>query len=196
VVADTATITDWRFVDPADLPVIASPIDLLGVNYYQPTLVAAAEHPRPSNRPTPWPGCEGVEFRRPSGSVTSMDWPVDASALRDLLVRLHRDYDIPVAVTENGAAYDDVVTDAGAVHDVERIAYLRDHLAAVHEAIRAGVPVRGYFVWSLMDNFEWSMGYSKRFGLVHIDYGTQRRTVKDSGWWYRDVIASGGVPAG
>jgi beta-glucosidase len=124
-----------------------------------------------------------------------MGWSVDSTGLRDLLLRLRRDYgDVPLVVTENGAAYDDQPTTDGAVHDPDRIAYLRSHLGAVYDALRAGVDVRGYFVWSLLDNFEWAFGYRRRFGIVHVDYGTQRRTWKDSAHWYRDVIAAGGVP--
>jgi beta-glucosidase len=108
-------------------------------------------------------------------------------------VRVRDGYgDVALIVTENGAAYDDRVVD-GAVHDTERIEFLRGHLAACHEALRAGVDLRGFFVWSLLDNFEWSYGYSQRFGLVHVDYATQARTLKDSAYWYRDVIARGGL---
>lgn len=99
---------------------------------------------------------------------------------------------VPLIVTENGAAYDDYADPEGAVHDPERVAYLRSHLAAVHRAIVDGADVRGYFLWSLLDNFEWAYGYSKRFGMVHVDFASQRRTPKDSARWYADVIARGG----
>ncbi|GMA87756.1 hypothetical protein GCM10025868_30060 [Angustibacter aerolatus] len=98
-------------------------------------------------------------------------------------------------VTENGAAYDDVLDADGGVHDVERVDYLRDHLGAVLDAVEAGAPVRGYYLWSLLDNFEWSYGYSKRFGIVHVDYDTQVRTPKDSATWYADVVRTGRLPA-
>jgi beta-glucosidase/6-phospho-beta-glucosidase/beta-galactosidase len=112
------------------------------------------------------------------------------AVLRDILLRVRRDWPgLPVIVTENGAAFDDVAVD-GAVHDVRRTAYLREHLGAVASAIATGADVRGYLVWSLMDNFEWAWGFDKRFGLIHIDYRTLQRTVKDSGLWYRDQIAS------
>jgi beta-glucosidase len=124
-----------------------------------------------------------------------MGWPVTPDGLRDLLVRLKAAYpDLPpIHITENGVAYDDAVVD-GAVHDVRRIAYLDSHLRALHAAIAAGVDVRAYFQWSLLDNFEWSHGYRMRFGLVHVDYDTQARTPRDSAFWYRDVMARNGLP--
>ena len=97
-------------------------------------------------------------------------------------------------ITENGAAFDDVVSPDGAIHDQQRIDYLHDHIAAVRAAIEAGVDVRGYFAWSLLDNFEWSFGYDRRFGLIRVDYDTLQRTWKDSAYWYRDVIARNGLP--
>jgi beta-glucosidase len=198
VLADTADLTDWGFVRDGDLATIARPLDLLGVNYYRPTLVSAGEPvPQTVNgrRPTQWPGCAEVRFHQPAGPVTNMGWSVDASGLRDLLLRLRRDYgDIALVVTENGAAYDDRPTGDGIVHDPDRIAFLRGHLGAVHEAIQAGVDVRGYFVWSLLDNFEWAYGYAKRFGIVHVDYATGARVPKRSAYWYRDVIARHGLP--
>jgi beta-glucosidase len=119
-----------------------------------------------------------------------MGWEIDPSGLRNLLVRITRDYDdIPVYITENGSAWPDVVDADGAVHDGDRTAYLHSHLGAVADAADAGADVRGYFAWSLLDNFEWAFGYSKRFGLVHVDYATQQRTVKDSGRAYAAVIA-------
>ncbi len=190
VLENTASLVDWAdLVRNGDLEVISRPIDVLGVNYYQPSLVGAGR----LEPPNPWPGCADVGFAPQDAPVTAMDWPIDASGLRDILLRIRDDYgDVPLMVTENGAAYEDTVV-AGAVHDDARIAYLHDHLAAVHEALRAGVDVRGYYVWSLLDNFEWAYGYSQRFGLIHVDYATQARTLKDSAYWYRDVIARGGL---
>jgi beta-glucosidase len=121
--------------------------------------------------------------------LTAMGWEVEPEGLYELLVRLHRDYAIPMAITENGAAFDDPPAANGIVEDPDRVAYLEGHLDAVARAIEAGVDVRRYFAWSLMDNFEWSRGYAKRFGIVHVDYETQRRTIKRSGVWYRDLIA-------
>ena len=126
---------------------------------------------------------------------TAMGWEVYPAGLRELLLRLHREY-APAAlyVTENGAAYEDAPAPEGTVDDGDRERYLRVHLEAVHEALAAGVPVGGYFAWSLLDNFEWTHGYGKRFGLVRVDFDSQRRTPKRSALWYRDVIAQGGLP--
>jgi beta-glucosidase len=198
VIDDTAHLTDWSFVKDADLPLIATPIDVLGVNYYQPALVAAYDPAAPGeNAGNPadatWIACESVQFLPHPGPRTNMDWTIDATGLRDLLIRLHRDYPgLPLYVTENGAAFDDDVVD-DRVHDTGRTSYLREHIAAVHDAIQHGVDVRGYFVWSLLDNFEWAYGYEKRFGIVHVDFETQQRRCKDSGYWYRDVAARNAV---
>ncbi|MGW4466169.1 GH1 family beta-glucosidase [Micromonospora sp. NPDC004704] len=191
--ADTAGITDWSFVRDGDLAVISTPIDALGVNYYQPDLVGAAPAGQ-SDPGTPYPTAQDIVFHPTPGPVTDMGWSIDPTGLREVLLGIRRDYgDIPMYVTENGAAYVDRVTPDGRVPDPERIDYLHAHLAAVHEAMSAGVDLRGYFVWSLLDNFEWGYGYSKRFGLVHVDYATQARTLKDSAHWYREVIAAGGL---
>lgn len=119
---------------------------------------------------------------------TAMDWEITPSALTDLLVRLEKDYGLPTVITENGAAFDDTVSANGEIHDADRTTYLADHIAAVADARAQGADVRGYFAWSLMDNFEWSYGYDKRFGIVRVDYDTQVRTLKDSAKWYRDTI--------
>ncbi|MFE6844886.1 GH1 family beta-glucosidase [Streptomyces sp. NPDC057686] len=199
LVRDTAGVTDWSFVRDGDLAAAAAPIDWLGLNYYSPTVVAAAEpgDPEPCAGPSPWVGAEGhVRFLPAPGPLTAMDWPVDADGLHELLVRLRDELPgVPLLITENGAAYVDYADPEGEVHDPERIDYLHGHLAAVHRAIADGADVRGYFVWSLLDNFEWAYGYSKRFGLVHVDFATQRRTLKDSARWYADVIARGALPA-
>ena len=162
-----------------DLAVIARPIDFLGVNYYFPAQVAAD-----LGRPP-------VDARMVTGDGphTAMGWDVDSGGLLELLRRLRADYgDIPIAITENGAAFDDPEPSGDVVEDPRRVEYLRDHLRAVAQAVREGVDVRAYYAWSLMDNFEWEHGYAKRFGLVHVDYETQRRTLKRSALWYRDVI--------
>ncbi len=120
-----------------------------------------------------------------------MDWEVDAGGLETLIMRLHLEYGAgPVHITENGSAYPDTVAPDGSVHDPERAAYLTAHLAACARAARRGAPVAGYYAWSLLDNFEWAYGYDKRFGLVHVDYATQRRTVKSSGRHYAGIIAA------
>jgi beta-glucosidase len=191
VLADTAALTEWGFVHPGDLAAISTPVDALCVNYYQPDLVGASAE---RDAGTPYPTAEYVAFHRAPGPVTDMGWSVDPTGLRDVLLRIREDYgDLPMYVTENGAAYADTVSPDGRVRDPERIAFLRGHLAAAHEAMSAGVDLRGYFVWSLLDNFEWAYGYSKRFGLVHVDFATQKRTVKDSGRWYQGAIAAGGI---
>ena len=123
-----------------------------------------------------------------------MGWPVDAGGLHELLTRLWRDYRKPMAITENGAAYDDVVDSDGAVHDGERLQYLHEHLDALHRAIADGVDIRGYYLWSLLDNFEWAWGYSKRFGIVRVDFETQQRIVKDSGLFYGGVAKTNMLP--
>ncbi|MEU0083257.1 GH1 family beta-glucosidase [Streptomyces sp. NPDC006274] len=191
LVRDTAAVTDWSFVLDGDLAAAATPIDSLGINYYSPTVVAAGS----SESPSPWAGAEEhVRFLPAPGPRTAMDWPVDADGLHELLIRLRDELPgVPLVITENGAAYDDYADPSGEVHDPERVAYLHAHLSAVHRAIGEGADVRGYFLWSLLDNFEWAYGYSKRFGIVHVDFATQRRTFKDSAHWYADVIARGGL---
>lgn len=124
-----------------------------------------------------------------------MGWSVDPTGLYDLLMRMNREFpDLPLLITENGAAYEDSVGPDGAVHDPERVEYLRVHLEAVHRAMRSGADVRGYFLWSLMDNFEWAYGYSKRFGAVYVDYETQERIPKSSAHWYAGVARAGALP--
>ncbi|WP_432067568.1 GH1 family beta-glucosidase [Streptomyces sp. C10-9-1] len=191
LVRDTARVTDWSFVEDGDLAAAAAPLDCLGINYYSPTVVAAGT----SDAPSPWAGAEQhVRFLPAAGPRTAMDWPVDANGLHELLVRLRDDLPgTPLVITENGAAYDDYADPSGEVKDPERVAYLHAHLAAVHRALEDGADVRGYFLWSLLDNFEWAYGYSKRFGIVHVDFASQRRTFKDSARWYADVIARGGL---
>jgi beta-glucosidase len=174
-----------------DLAIIGVPIDLLGVNYYTPGL-AAARVGAPAM--AAYPGSEGVIFPDQGRPTTAMGWPIHAGGLLALLTWLHRNYpDLPLIITENGAAFDDLVT-GGHVVDPARIEYLRGHLSAASAAIAAGVDLRGYLAWTLLDNFEWAYGYSKRFGLVHVDYATQRRTPKQSAMWYRDVIARRRLP--
>jgi len=195
VQADTGRLTDWSFVRAEDLAVIATPIDLLGVNYYAPTHVAGRlENSAPTA--SPWPACESVRFCDPGLPTTAMGWPIDGEGLYELLSRLRRDYPAtPLVVTENGAAFHDYVNPASQVHDGERVAYLRQHLSACRRAIAQGVDVRGYFAWSLLDNFEWAYGYSRRFGIIYVDYAAGTRIPKDSARWYREVIARHALPA-
>jgi beta-glucosidase len=162
-----------------DLPVISEPIDFLGVNYYFPQRVFAA----------PQDGPLGLHHAPPPPPTTTMGWEVDPGGLHDLLMRLRRDYaPLPVYITENGASFDDPPATDGLVEDPQRTAYLRGHLEALARAVADGADVRRYCVWSLLDNFEWEHGYDKRFGIVHVDYRTQRRSPKRSGLWYRDFI--------
>jgi beta-glucosidase len=160
------------FIFPDDAAAIGRPVDLLGVNYYSRSLVRAG-----TAHGLPWEQLPAAH----RASVTAMGWEVAPAALTELLVRLHGEYRVPLLVSENGAAYPDTPRSDGRVVDPRRRTYLREHVAAVHRAIRGGVPVEGYLWWSLLDNFEWAEGYSKRFGLVYVDYPTQRRTIKDSG---------------
>ena len=193
VQADTREISDWSFVRDGDLTVINAPIDAIGLNYYQPDLVGAASG-APVDPRTPYPTGGRVVHHPVPGPVTDMGWPIDPSGLREVLLRVTADYGpIPLYVTENGAAFPDVRTPDGQVHDPERIDFIHRHLVAAHEAVSAGVDLRGYFLWSLLDNFEWAYGYAKRFGIIHVDYLSCARTLKDSAHWYRQVIAAGGV---
>jgi beta-glucosidase len=187
--ADAARWTKWDFVKPGDEHVIAAPLDMLGVNYYTPLRVAAGDPDEQGH-----PGTMGTHMVDLPGPRTAMDWEIDPQGLLDLLVRISDDYPkIPLMVTENGAAFEDVVAADGRVHDLDRINYLDEHLRAVHAAIERGVDLRGYFVWSFLDNFEWAEGYAKRFGLVYVDYESQERILKDSGYWFRDVVTRGGL---
>ncbi|MCW2946523.1 MAG: beta-galactosidase [Actinoallomurus sp.] len=188
-------------VHDGDLEVIGGPIDMLGVNYYNRFIVtgragAAPAITSPFAQASPWPGSEHVGFVRVGRPVTAMGWEIDESGLTEVLTRVAGEYPpVPLYVTENGAAFDDVVS-AGGVDDPDRVAYIDAHLRACHDAIGAGVPLRGYFAWSLMDNFEWGWGYAKRFGLVYVDFATQRRIPKSSARWYATVIERGGIGIG
>jgi beta-glucosidase len=178
-------------VDPSviaagDLDVIAAPLDALGVNYYNPTGVRAADEDSPL--PFEIVPLDGYP-------TTAFGWPVAPDGLHELLLQLRARYRAalpPVYVTESGCAYDDVVGPEGRCDDPERIAYLDGHVAAVRRARADGVDVRGYFVWSLLDNWEWAEGFTKRFGLVHVDYATQIRTPKSSFQWYRELVRGHG----
>ncbi|BBA97544.1 putative beta-glucosidase [Actinacidiphila reveromycinica] len=204
LLADTGHLVDWdALVRPGDLEEISRPIDLLGINYYTPTLVSdgreSPDLPREDGHGasdhSPWPGSEHVAFHLSPGETTAMRWAVDATGLYDLLMRVHREHpDVAMMVTENGAAYDDYISPEGTINDPRRIAYLRGHLSAVHRALADGADVRGYFLWSLLDNFEWSYGYSKRFGAVYVDFGTQRRIPKQSAHWYAEVARDNVLP--
>ena len=191
---------------PGDLETIAQPLDALGINYYHGEFVGGEPDPNPptgGDAPTdretgsPWPAGADIHWHERGLPRTSMHWEVQPAGLTELLERVWDEYaeeaGTTLYVTENGAAYDDVLEGEGAdaaVHDAERVTFLRGHLAATLDAIEAGVDVRGYFYWSLLDNFEWAWGYEKRFGIVHVHYDTQVRTLKDSALEYRRVIAA------
>jgi beta-glucosidase len=180
VVEDVAHVSDLGFVADRDLETTAAPLDFLGVNYYTRHIVG----------PGAFPGSGVVDFADRGLPTTAMGWEVDSDGLFDILTRVTRDYgDLPLVMTENGAAFDDVLGADGLVHDPLRIDFLASHLEAAGRAVAAGVPLRGYFAWSLMDNFEWAEGYARRFGIVHVDFETQVRTVKDSGRWYAAFLA-------
>jgi beta-glucosidase len=186
-----------RLIADGDLETISAPIDFLGVNYYRPGTVGWRaeddELRRGEERIEGYPGA--VDVTRDGIELSSMDWPIDASGLYDLLLQLHRQAPgLPLYVTENGMAAEDYVDPEGEVDDYERIAYLRDHIDAAGRAIEAGVDLRGYFCWSFLDNFEWAEGYQKRFGLVYVDFGTQRRIPKASAAYYASVIRANGLP--
>ncbi|MFG1702485.1 GH1 family beta-glucosidase [Nonomuraea sp. M3C6] len=177
-------------IQEGDLETIAQPIDLLGINYYTPSVVQA----QPSEPADPaFPGSEGILFCTIPTAVTAMGWPIVPNCLSLLLRRISREYpDIELMITENGADFVDVVTGDG-IHDMERISFIEEHLRALRSAIADGARVRGYLVWTLLDNLEWADGYQRKFGLVHVDFGTQRRRMKDSALWYRDVIRRNGL---
>ncbi|MET0302464.1 MAG: GH1 family beta-glucosidase [Microbacteriaceae bacterium] len=203
LLADTAGVTDWSFVEDGDLETIHQPIDILGVNYYSTVTVSMwdGESPRANNDGhkdmggTPWPGSEHVEFHAQAGPYTDMGWNIAPDGLEELLLSLRDQFPAqPLMITENGAAFPDVVEN-GRVHDADRVDYLNRHFTAAHRALEQGVDLRGYLVWSLLDNFEWGYGYTKRFGIVRVDYDTQERIVKDSGLWTSEVAKTHRTPA-
>jgi beta-glucosidase len=162
-------------VEDGDLDLIHQPLDFLGINFYTRSFISTQTPPKPA------PGKQGF---------TDMGWEIYPEALTQHLVRLSREYaPPPIFITENGMANADKLVD-GRVADVERIQYVNEHLKALARAVALGVDVRGYFYWSLLDNFEWNSGYTKRFGLFHVNYATQERVAKDSALWYRDFITA------
>ena len=170
------------FIQEGDMEVIAAPIDFMGVNYY--TRAVLRDEEAAGNR-------SPTVTTAPKSEWTEMEWEVHPAGLYRLLNRLTFEYQIPkLYVTENGASYSDGPDEDGRIADRRRLHYLRDHLAAAYGAIRNGAPLAGYFVWSLLDNFEWAWGYKQRFGIVWVDYESQERLLKDSALWYREVIAN------
>jgi beta-glucosidase len=186
--------SDMEVVPPPthadDFSIISAPIDFLGVNYYSRMLVRAWEDGKAAEGNGATESFEAIESI-PGSSYTAMGWEIFPDGLANILTRIHREY-APKAlmITESGAAFNDYLDGDGGIHDQQRIDYLRRHVQSVAQVIREGVPVKGYFVWSLLDNFEWAEGYRKRFGLIYVDYPTQRRIIKDSGRWYASFVAS------
>ncbi|HXX77240.1 MAG TPA: GH1 family beta-glucosidase [Ktedonobacteraceae bacterium] len=174
-----------------DAKIISVPIDFLGVNYYSRMIVRSRAGNGPTNGQIGHAGSYEAVERIPGASYTEMGWEVFPDGLANILTRIHREYSPKaMVVTESGAAFADHWDGDGTVHDQQRIDYLRAHIQTVANVIRLGVPVKGYFVWSFLDNFEWAEGYRKRFGLFYVDYPTQRRIIKDSGRWYASFVAS------
>jgi beta-glucosidase len=163
---------------------VREPLDFIGVNLYQRGIVENAPNDRNVGvRQTPGPGPR-----------TDFNWEVWPAAIYRMLMRVHRDYPgVPMYVTENGCSYGDRPGPDGRVHDDRRVAFLEGFIGQVGRAIAEGADVRGYYLWTLIDNFEWAMGYSQRFGIIDVDHETQTRTIKDSGYWYRDLIARGKI---
>ncbi|MBS1694479.1 MAG: beta-glucosidase [Actinobacteria bacterium] len=179
VLDDLRTVGGTDVIEPGDLAVISAPLDFLGVNYYSRHVVRAGA----------WPGSAPVEFVNRKWPKTDLGWDIDPAGLTEVLTRVHRDYPpLPILVTENGAAFADDRIEGGRVDDHDRVAFLAGHFGALADALDAGVDVRGYFAWSLLDNFEWAEGYAKRFGIVHVDYDTLVRTPKASADWYSAFI--------
>jgi beta-glucosidase len=179
-------------VEDGDLDAISAPFDWMGINYYNDIFLGRQAGPDPIH-----PGVDGVAEVPFGTQRTDMGWSITPTGLRELLVSLGREHPglPPMFITENGAAYDDPLRPDGSIDDARRIEYLEQHLLAVSDAIADGADVRGYLVWSLLDNFEWAEGYAKRFGIIHVDFGTLRRTPRRSARWYGEVIARNGVPS-
>jgi beta-glucosidase len=181
-------------IKPGDLESATLKNDFIGINYYFDNFIHASK-----GAPMQWHSIAGlfeldIDETAP-GDLTDMGWPLTPEGLKDLCVRWHKEHgaNLPdLYITENGAAYDEGISEDGKCHDARRTSYLQTHIKAIADAIAEGAPVKGYYEWSLMDNFEWALGYAKRFGIVHVDFDTQKRTIKDSGYWYRGVIESNG----
>lgn len=168
----------WLFIKEGDLQIISQPVDFLGVNFYTHGVIGRTRSPEQEKL-----------LRQDGNQYTVMGWEIAPQALEDLLVRLDKDYPCPAYyITENGAAFDDRVESDGQIHDHHRVEYFRRHLEKVSGICQRGIPLKGYFAWSIMDNFEWAFGYEKRFGLVHVDYKDQRRRPKDSYYFYQKII--------
>jgi beta-glucosidase len=191
----------FSVIQDGDLDIISQPLDFLGVNYYFPSTVVDISRAKEARvagyfvaAGEQFPDLRVRSLETPGRDKTAMDWEIGASGLTSLLIRIREEYTtLPIYITENGAAFDDYVDPNGDVKDHNRVAYLQEHISAVHDAIDAGVNVQGYFVWSLLDNFEWALGYSRRFGIVWVDFPSGARLKKESFVWYRDTIQSNSV---
>jgi beta-glucosidase len=189
VIADFARAGAQLPIVGDDAKLIAAPIDWIGVNYYAPHIVASGASAVGVPRPSPFVPGDAVRHVSTTDNVTALGWPVRPRSFAAMLRRLHRDYpEVPLFVHENGAAFDDTVSADGSVHDPDRRGYIARHIDVVRAAVHEGVDVRGYFAWSLLDNYEWAEGYRMRFGIVHVDFATQRRTLKSSARWYSKLI--------
>ena len=196
-----ANAPGFSVVREGDMEIISQPLDFLGVNYYFPGTImdsTRVKEARAAGYGVPigeqFPDLRVLSLETPGTDTTSMGWEVDASGLTELLVRVKNDYtELPIYITENGAAFDDYVDPNGHVLDHDRVSYLEEHISAVHDAIGTGVNVQGYFVWSLLDNFEWAYGYSRRFGIVWVDFPTGTRLPKASFSWYANTVANNGL---
>jgi beta-glucosidase len=178
---------DPAYILPGDMELIASPVDAIGLNFYSRAVVSA----EPGHEMEPG----RLQHIKPSDAeMTDYNWEIYPQGLVEILAWLNKTYaPKSMFIAENGAAYHDGPSADGRVHDARRVSYLRRHFVQLARAIQAGIPVTGYFAWSLMDNFEWSVGYSQRFGIVYVDYATQQRTPKDSAYYYQQVIAANAV---
>jgi beta-glucosidase len=195
----------FSVIQDGDLEVIAAPCDFLGINFYSPGMIGGKgrEDVARSMGYNIFPGepnpfgddMGGIGPSNPRHKTTAMGWEIDARGLNELLTRVSNEYTkLPIVITENGMACHDYVNQQGQVHDADRIEYINQHLSACLDALDAGVNLAGYFVWSFMDNYEWALGYGRRFGVTWVDFDTQRRIPKDSFYWYQNVIRTNEVP--
>ena len=195
IIENTKNITDWSFIDEAELASIAQPLDWLGVNFYTPTRLSSSPAPgAPANsvgaRPDAFPGTPPIFFV-PRGPLTKMGWEVHPESLTTTLVTTsERLPNVPIYITENGGAFPDLDITDGIIQDLDRVDYYQSHLNAALDAIDLGVDLRGYFAWSFMDNLEWAEGWTKRFGIVHVEPTTQKRTPKLSAYFFKELLAT------
>ncbi len=195
VLADFEAVSDLSHIRDGDLAQIARPLDALGLNYYRRHHVRASTGASVGHPTGQWPGSPDVEIVQPGGSSTDGGWAIEPDGLTEALVDLTERYDPPpLYVHEAGAAFDDGPGPDGEVDDKRRIAWLEAHVEAAAAAMDEGVDLRGFFVWSLLDNFEWAEGYAHRFGIVHVDFESQERTPKASARWFTGVVRASGLP--